>query len=196
MREPCRPIRRLLAGALLLALGAGRLLAGEEVQVPADLQAALFVKILSFDRNLRAQAGKDIVLGVLLQRGNRVSLDIATDLMRAVEGLAEPSETEPRLRAVPIDVGRGDLAEQLEALHVEALYVPPLRALAVADIAAAARRRGVRTLTGVAAYVREGLAVGLAVRDDRPEILVNLPEARAEGTDFSSQLLNLARVIR
>jgi len=196
MRSRCRLLRRLLACGAVLALGAGPVVAGEEVQVPPDLQAALFVKVLSFDRNLRAHAGKDVVLGVLVQRGNRASLDTATELMRAVERLGEPSATEPRLRAVLVEATRGDIGAQLEALHVEALYVSPLRALTIADIAAAARSRGIRTLTGVPSYVREGLAVGLAVRDDRPEILVNLTAARAEGTDFSSQLLNLARVIQ
>jgi hypothetical protein len=51
------------------------------------------------------------------------------------------------------------------------------------------------TLTGVAEYVRAGIAVGIGVRDDRPEILVNLAAARAAGADFSAQLLLLARVI-
>jgi hypothetical protein len=181
---------------VLALLGAGRLLAGDEVQVPAELQAALFVKILSFDRNLRAHAGKEVVLGVLVQNGNRTSLDLAADLMRAVEALGEPSANEPRLRAVQIEIGSAGIAAQLESLHVEALYVPPLRALSLADVTAAARAGGIRTLTGVPSYVHAGVAVGLAVRDDRPEILVNLPAARAEGIDFSSQLLNVARVIR
>jgi hypothetical protein len=187
--------RRLVASALLIALGLGRPAAGEEVLVPPELQAALLVKVLSFDRNLRALAGKDLVLGILVQRGNRASRDAAEEVMAAVAGLGEPSAREPRLHAILVEVGSGQLGASLDALHVEVLYVTPLRALSIAEVTAATRARSVRTVTGVPTYVREGVSVGLAVRDDRPEILVNLAAARAEGSDFSSQFLNLARVI-
>ena len=44
-------------------------------------------------------------------------------------------------------------------------------------------------------YVEAGVSVGIGIRRDRPLIIVNLAQARAEGTAFSSQLLALARIV-
>jgi hypothetical protein len=67
-------------------------------------------------------------------------------------------------------------------VNVEALFV-------------ALRLRRIRTVTAVNEYVIAGAAVGLDLRGDHAEIVVNLPAARAEGSDFSSQLLRLARIV-
>jgi len=37
--------------------------------------------------------------------------------------------------------------------------------------------------------------VGVGLKGESPEIIINLPAAREEGSDFSSSLLKLARVI-
>jgi hypothetical protein len=185
------PLLRALLALVITASPA----AGQEPQVPAELQARLFVKILSYDRTLAAPAPRDVVLGVLVQRRHRASLDAAEAMTAAIRALPPPTAPEPRLRAVLVDAELDGLAGQLESLHVDALYVTPLRAVSAGEVLGVTRPRGVRTLTGVPDYVRQGLAVGLAVRDDRPEIVINLTAARAEGADLSSQLLKVARVI-
>jgi hypothetical protein len=195
MATMARRIRPLLRLALLgLAMTAGPA-AGQEMQVPAELQARLFVKILSYDRNLEARAGKDVTVGILVQRRYRASLESAEQMAAAIRALPRPSASESRLHPVLVDAELEGLAERLEKAEVEVLYVTPLRAMSAAEVAKLTRPRAIRTLTGVPAYVREGLCVGVAVRDDRPEIIVNLPASRAEGAELSSQLLNLARVI-
>jgi len=196
--KPRRHLSALaVAGVLLVPPAGARGAHAHEVPVPGRLQAELFVKILSYDRRLPESAGKDVVLGVLVQRHFRASLEAADELMAGVAALGEPSASEPRLHAVLVEIDDGAaIGGRLDELGVEVLYVTPLRAVAVAEIVAAARSRGVRTLTGVPDYVRQGLAIGLAVRGDRPEILVNLAAARGEGAVLSSQLLGMARVLR
>ena len=51
------------------------------------------------------------------------------------------------------------------------------------------------TLTGVPDYVRRGVAVGIGVEQDKPQILINLGAARAEGSDFDASLLRIAIVV-
>lgn len=197
MKAP-RHLSALSVAVALLASAAGvRGAVAQEVPVPGRLQAELFVKILSYDRRLPESAGKDVVLGVLVQRRYRASLEAADDLVAGIAALEMPSASEPRLRPILVELDDGaGLGARLDELGVEVLYVTPLRALAIQEITAAARARGVRTLTGVPAYVREGLAIGLGVRGERPEILINLIAARAEGAELSSRLLGVARVIR
>jgi hypothetical protein len=40
-----------------------------------------------------------------------------------------------------------------------------------------------------------GISIGFEVKGQSPEIVINLQSAKAEGMDFSSRLLQLARVI-
>ena len=65
----------------------------------------------------------------------------------------------------------------------------------MSEIGRIGRFRRFRTITGVPEYVDQGLAVGIGIRRDRPLIIVNLEQARAEGAAFSSQLLALARIV-
>jgi hypothetical protein len=194
------PAGRRLAITLVLASVAGlvgaRPAIGQEVPVPAELQARLFAKVLSFDRNLPARAGADVVVGVLVQRQYRASLDEANEIVAAVEALRPAPASQIRLHAVLVEADQGELDARLDALGVEVLYVTPLRALGIDTVLRVTRPRAIRTLTGVPSYVGAGIAVGIGVKDDRPEILVNLAAARLEGADYSSQLLNLARLVR
>ena len=54
--------------------------------------------------------------------------------------------------------------------------------------------QGLVSLTGVPDFVTQGVAVGIGVRQDKPEILINLPSARLEGSRFDASLLRLSRV--
>ena len=44
-------------------------------------------------------------------------------------------------------------------------------------------------------YVDDGLAVGIGLAQERPEILINRTAACAEGADFKAQFLKRAHVI-
>ena len=99
-------------------------------------------------------------------------------------------------RCVPIDWdGSKDIADALKRERIQILYVAPLRSVSIEMLAAAARAGGIHTWTGIPEYVERGLAVGIGLRGERPLVLVNLTAARAEGSDLSSQLLSIARVI-
>jgi hypothetical protein len=168
----------------------------DAVVVPADVQAALFAKIATLDRALPALAKKEIVIGVLYQRRFRVSLEFKDDIVHALAALPGHKIADMAFRVTAIDWdGTEDIGALLDRGPIQILYVTPLRAASIEQIAAAAKSRGVRTWTGVPDYVERGLALGIGLRGERPQILINLSQARAEGCDLSSQLLNLARVI-
>jgi hypothetical protein len=96
---------------------------------------------------------------------------------------------------VTIDIDEeADAAAFAAESGCDVLYVTPLRARGVADIASAARARRMLTLSGDASYVAAGLAVGIAIAGNRPQIVINLTAAREQGADFSAQLLRLAVV--
>ncbi|MCI0688013.1 MAG: YfiR family protein [Sporichthyaceae bacterium] len=179
----------------LLAVGA-RLLAGQEVAVPVQVQVPLLLKILPFDRNLQVRSGGRVVVGILYQGRYRISAGIADEVHRAIAELPATATGGLSPRSVLIDLDiTPDLGPALRRLEVNVLYVSPLRAVDLATVAAVTRTGQITSLTGVPRYVEIGLAVGLDMKGERPQIVVNLGASRAEGADFSAQLLKLARVV-
>lgn len=179
--------------ALLLGVPAAR---AQEMVVPTQLQASLFAKILTFDRNLKARAGKELRIGVLYQKKVRSSLEAQEEFVQAMCG--DPGRRIDGLALTCVAIEWTSAPEVEAALvreDIRVLYVAPLRAVAIEEIVAISRARKITTLTGVPEFVEKGIALGIALRAERPLILVHLVAARAEGADFNSQLLKLARVL-
>jgi hypothetical protein len=181
--------------ALVLFLSAAAGLA-QEMPVPTQMQASLFSKILTFERNLKARAGRDLRIGVLYQKRVRSSLEAQEEFVQAMCG--DPGR---RIDGLPVScvaiewTSAPEVEVAVVRKGIRILYVAPLRAVAIEEIVAISRARRITTLTGVPGFVEKGIALGLALRAERPLILVHLAASRAEGADLDSQLLKLARVL-
>jgi hypothetical protein len=153
------------------------------------MQLAVFTNIWRLDRKFDATGV--VTLVVVYQAEYRESLLVKDDILATVDRLKLP------IHCVALEAGTTDLLiKGLKDVQAPAVvYVTPLRSVNVADIAQVARSRGLRSVTGVPEYVDAGIAVGVGARKDHPLIIINLRAARAEGSDFSSQLLNLARIV-
>ncbi len=183
-----------LAGALLF-VGVVSVVA-QEMFVPVEVQAGLLVKALAFDRALPARAGQEVVIGVAYQGKYGRSAEAKDELLRAAERLGPQRLAGAPVRWVSIDLGGGvDLAAALRRLSIDALYVCPLRAVKIGELSAITRQARVLTCTGVPAYVYEGLALGIGLKGDRPQLIVKLKAAREEGADFDARLLKLSKVL-
>lgn len=185
-----------LIGPPALLVGA-QALSAQEVAVPVDVQVPLFVKILNFDRSLSSRARGEVVLGVLCQGKYRTSAAVADDVQREAHRLAGTAIGGLQVRVVVIDLDETpDLGAALHRLQVTVLYVSPLRGVDVASVSRASRAAQITTLTGVPRYVETGLAIGIDMKGERPQIMVNLAASRAEGADLNAQLLKLARIVQ
>lgn len=168
---------------LLLAALSGR--AEDLVLLPADVQMKLVAKVWSLDRSLVVR--RPGAVAILYQGRNRESMRTRDEILRA-------ARSHGGLIVKAIDLEEEPLTRDALA-GMDVAYITPIRSQRLDDLLAVTRAAQVRTITGVSAYVSEGVAVGLSVEQGRPAVLVNLPAARAEGSDFSSQLLKVARVI-
>jgi hypothetical protein len=182
----------LLTHLLLVGRASGA--PAQEMDVPASVQIPLLYKILSFDRNFAARAGDDIVIAVLYQNGFRASSVAREQVEDALGHTASPFGAR-RIRWVAIELESGDLGAQLRQHEADVVYVTPLRGTGLTGIIDVARRGRLMTFTGVPPYVERGLSVGVGIEQERPMILINLVAARAEGADYTSQLLRVSRVI-
>jgi hypothetical protein len=186
----------LLIGVLAVLLGGGSAHA-QEMAAPAEVQIPLLFKILTFDRRLGTRPpGKVIVIAVVFQTGFRASLVARNQIVDALKSMQDSTISGHPVRWVAVEWRDG---EQLRAalIHERAdvVYLTPVRGVELDPITSAARAGGMTTFTGVPLYVEQGLALSVGIVRDRPQIIVNLPATRAEGSDFASQLLRLCKVI-
>lgn len=192
-------MRRLALFFLVLTLGhwPGALPA-QEMDVPASVQVPLLFKILTFDRKLGIRAsGNDIVIAVVFQTGFRASVIARDQVMEALKRLRDSTISGHPVHWVAVELDDAEsLKRTLVRERVDVIYVTPLRGVELDDIITAARSRGVTTFTGVPQYVERGLAIGVGIARERPEIIINLLATRAEGSDFNSQLLRVSKVIQ
>ncbi len=187
--------RGLPIAGLLFFIGC-RLFGAQDMALPAPLQYQLFLKILKYDRNLTAKMQPEFVIGILYQSGFRNSEQAMEAFRKAVQATGQKEFPDVSIKPVPIDLdGEPDLEKTLVSGKVGLIYVAPLRGYDLKAITSLSHARKVITLTGVPEYAEKGLAVGVGLKGESPEIIINLPAAREEGSDFSSSLLKLARVI-
>jgi hypothetical protein len=188
----CTPrIHIVIAFTALLSAAA----LAQEMPVPVNLQHALLMKVLAFDRNLISNVDGDIVIGIVHQRRFRASLNATNEFVTASENI--PSKIRNlTVRYHLIDISNAtDIKQEIVKHRLNVLYVAPLRAVDIEKISSVAQTQHILTLTGVLEYVEAGLAVGIGLKGEKPEIVINLTAARAEGADFTAQLLGISRVI-
>lgn len=163
--------------------------------MPVHVQASVLSRVWSFDRAHAARAEDDLVIGIVYQGRNRASL-LARDAFELALSEQLPEGPRGRARVVALEIESPEgLARSLAEERVDILYLTPLRAVDVHRLAEATRQMGILSCTGVPDYVAQGISVGIGLQEGRPEILVNLEGARAEGADFRSQLLKVAHLV-
>lgn len=169
--------RRPLIFSLLAAL-LGAAIAHAQAAAPPAVQATTFAKILSFDRALDKSK-----MRILLVHDLSTGKDQAAVLQQAFAAAGLNAE------AVPVGNARGRLEP-----GVVAYLLPGTASSLLLDSAAAAH---VLTIAGDPSLAEQGkVSVGLGMRGDKPDIVVNLGRVAIEGHDFAAQLLSFARVIR
>lgn len=185
-------ISALVLAALVLASETW----AQQMPTPVDVQIPILFKVLAFDRQLTDAKDKDLVLGVLYQSGYRTAAGVKDTVVEVSTRVGADGVASRRLRLIPIDVdGKEPLETLLRQSGAQVLYVTPLRALDVAALAATARKLRILTMTGVPEYVRSGLVIGIGLKRDRPEILVNLKAGRSVGADLAAPLLKMSTIV-
>lgn len=180
---------------ILLSASASKPLWPQRLGIDADSQYKLYLKALSFDRNFKARVGEGLVIGIIYVKGSQKSRQARDDFARAVGAGPTDFEGLP-VRAVLIEYSKQAAIEAaLAAGSVDVLYVTPIDPYDLAPVCAACRAGRIATFTGVPDYVQRGLSVSFAMNGNRAEVLINLRNSRAEGSDFSSRLLDMVTVV-
>lgn len=164
----------LLVSGLLVA----RFARADPAAVPLGLQAVLLRKVLAFDRTVATHPGVKVV--VVYDSEPVEEVEEALHAFRQA-GLSPVAVTLAQLEPA--------LANAVLVFQLDSVDDPAAARFASSHKILSAAERPERALAG---------AVALGVRrkpDGRPELLIHLTKARAEGQDLSSDLLSLAHVL-
>lgn len=161
----------------------------------------LLKKILTFERSWKTRAGQELVIGILYQKASSISSWIMEDWLNLPTLM---SENDLQLERIPIVFQKIELdsISSLEATLVEnriqILYIPPLETQnnpkTLNKITRLCEKLKIGTFTAVPEYLDSGVAISFQLKEEKPQILINLEASRAQGFDFSSQLLRLAKI--
>jgi len=166
-------------------------------RVPADIQFDLTLKILTFDRNLNTRVGTELVFGIVYDKDWPPSLQVMAEMTQAMETSPFKTVSKIPIRAVAINAGRGwTLANDLRDSETDVVYIAPLPDPVLAKLFAVCRDRKLTTVSSLPEYAKQGATIGFLPPGRKPIIVINLKTALAEGADFDSHLLGLAKVIR
>ena len=182
--------------ALLAFMGfSGRARADE---LSATQQSLLFLRVLAYDRNLKARADGTVSVAVIYRSGKAESEQAREALLGALEEISKKvSVAGLPIRVTAVEfTSPGAVEGKLRSMHASAVYVCPGLADATSALAQVTRKHSILSGTAVESAVRSGLSVGVVAREGKPGILINLPAARAEGADLDAALLRLAEVIK
>lgn len=166
----------------------------QQAHLPAELKLPLLVKVLSFDRDLEKRS-RDVVVAVVFQRNVPASLRERDEWFAAAG--ARPSLNGARVRVVGIEYRDADeLVVALNRAGARIVFLPQLRAVDMPALADRLRAAGFRTATDEPALAGRSASVGLLLRAGRPHVVINMPLAVREGSDYSSQLLRVVEVVQ
>ncbi|MDQ1266040.1 MAG: hypothetical protein QG635_1192 [Bacteroidota bacterium] len=169
---------------------------GQKSGLPEDMQLPLFLKILTFDRNLNTRANKEFHFLIVYQKSYRSSYNSMMGIQSAAESHEVNTLNNLPLKFKTLSITREEeLDSYLAGNKTGVVYFSLLRGLSIQKLSEICRKRKVLSITGVPEYIEDGFSISLDVQNDKPLIINDLKEAKAEGADFSSQLLKISKII-
>jgi hypothetical protein len=167
----------------------------QQITVPVNIQFKIFLKILSYNRNLDLTDGKLNIL-IIYQNNFRTSLNVKNNIIDYFE-----KEKIYNFENVPLLINsisinnETDIENYLNKNKCQVIYITPVRSFDFELFKDLCHKQKILSLTGVTEYVYNGISVGIDIKGEKPDILINLKSAKLEGADFSSQLLKISTII-
>jgi hypothetical protein len=198
MQRRNTPLTILISSALLwLALLFPRVARTEDSPVPLHRQIPILLKILTFDRNFEKRTNTRLNIGVVYNESDPASRQSLQDIITVLNKYADKTVNGLPVNYYPIGyTDEQNLAEFATLNNINVFYVTPGSAKHIAALLRTSQRQKIITVSGVPAYVRAGVSVGLDLNtDNKARILINLRSAQLEGIVFDANLLRLATIV-
>jgi hypothetical protein len=194
---PRRCGRGLLAAviaSLLCTSAAGT----EPMPFKPDVQIALLLKILTYDRSFSVKNKSGVKIGVVFVAADPESVAVKDEILKTLALVADRTIKNVPIKAVALEYkDPKSLAATVRSEGINVFYIAPGNAASLQELLRMSHTRGITTATGVPEYVQRGVAIGIGIKaDKKPDILINLPSSRQEGSEFDASLLRIATVVK
>ncbi|MCP4347762.1 MAG: YfiR family protein [Desulfobacterales bacterium] len=143
--------------------------------VPVDIQAKLFLKILAFNNDVN--------------KGGEVTVHV----INSHEFAAEIN------KSVGTKIGKSELvtvndAQELPSQKPSVIYIGDT---AIFDeIIKYTRSNNVLSLTGIPDLVKKGATLGVGVSDGKPKVLLNISSSKKEGISWNPVILKISKIYK
>jgi hypothetical protein len=185
---------RILAVLLVLTSLPAR---AQSMALPAELQVPLILKILTYDRQFEAKAKKEVAIGIVFDPADAASGKAAEQVSDTLYKFSGKTVKKLPLKYYLVEfTSEAELEATVKKRGINVLYLCPGITKSLQSVIKISQAQSITTATGVPDYVRRGVAVGIGVFQDKPQILINLPSSKSEGSEFDASLLQIATVLR
>jgi len=165
--------------------------------VPPRVQIPILLKVLTYDRNFERKVGDKLVIGILYDSQDDDSKKIKEKLLDVLDSLSGKTVKDAPFTYVDLGYSSEEsLRNSIVSKNIDVLYLAPGGVLYLKSIVQISQKYKILTITGVPDYVKKGISVGIGLKDKKPEIWINLGSTKAEGSDFTANLLKLCKIIR
>jgi hypothetical protein len=177
----------------LLTLSAVPASGGERVALPIKLQAELLAKVSPYDRRFDARVQGHVNVLILVKpnspESRRAALQMQ-DMLSAQSLIGGYPHTEylENYTTAPA------LATVCQAKKIAILYVTPAFDRELETMRKELSRLDLLSVGAVDTYVEHGIVLGFDLVAGKPQMLVNLTQAKKQNVQFRAALLRLMRV--
>ena len=160
-------------------------------QVPAEIQAALVLKLLGYDRKLAERSPNGVTLvAVIGADGNEAGAKFKALEGRKIQG------KQLKVALLPAN-GTKPVGEALGGLKANVVYLGAKVEAGKAESAIAwADQNKVPTFGGTRGLAERGAAIGFMVVKSKPRFVVNVEASRKQGIELPARVLRLAQLIK
>lgn len=166
------------------------------IEVPIDVQVPIFSKAIALDRNLtkKVDSKSKLNVAVLYQSKFRSSLVSKDNFVENLNKQKFQFVSSVKVHELEYS-DQTQLSEWIKKQEIDIVVVTPMRAVDIGKISQQTQSSRVLSFSLVADYANYGISFSIESKSDKPQIVINLKSAKAEGSDFNSHLLKLVRLI-
>jgi hypothetical protein len=191
------PMSRGVDGAAAISGDQAAAPDADVMPVSPDLQIPLILKVLTYDRHFENRASTELTVGIVYSPENAASAQAMTAIAGVFQTFSDKTVRNVAIRYSSVGFTNQEALERFaQSNKVNVFYIAPGNARNLETLLKISGVQQIVTTTGVPEYVEKGVAVGIGVRQDKPQILINLPSSKSAGVEFDASLLRIARVIR
>lgn len=182
-----------LASIAFLLINGGESLS-QQLSTPVSVHLPIMMKSLDYDRNLK---NKNIIrIGIIYQENFRSSFKTKNQIINIAKELESKLSSNFQFEFEGININKSeDIRDFIKTGNYDVVYIAPLRAVNIENLANILRQNKILAITGIAEYVVHDIPFTVDLVNDKPKIVIDLNNSKNSGADFNVSLLKLAKVI-